>query len=197
MNRWEPTLQHTAFAVPDLHFSERQKSELARCGVSHVIKPLENVVSELKGFYQTNPPTLRDQHARLKAAYKALATCSGALQKDVDDLTASNLSAGARSRTGFEFREFYQVLEAYGEAAREAADRLKQRKKERGPEADRDNHIAVAVGAVLREGNVSLGKGTKGPFVIALRIVFEVLNIHKADPRNDAGRALQILEKTI
>jgi hypothetical protein len=182
--------EHTAFFIPDFRFSDDQRGEFKLRGFTDdLVAALAAEVSNLKGFYDTNPPNPREQKKRLRAIHEAFTECGKKLAA-IDDLTASVMAAHA-GLTCLAFRDLRKTIDIYRDAAGKAVN---DGAPEFGPEATKATHIVIAIGKTLRQFEIELDDKRKGPFVIATRIVFEALGIAKADPRNDVIRALQAID---
>ena len=159
---------------------------------------LAEEVSYLKGYYDTDPPNVREQKKRLNDVYEVLKDCSdrlAAIDDLIDDLIISKLEAHAfQPRVYLPFQTLRKTLNAYHDAAKKAAKRMNAPKT--GPEATKPAHIAIIVGRTLQQFHIKLNAAVGGEFVIAVGIVFDVLGIARADVRNNVRQALKAMQVT-
>jgi hypothetical protein len=179
------------FFIEGFSFSPTQREALNRLGLAgDVIAELEGEVAELKGYYAGQPLSPRQMRKHFETLHIALREFLDKLDQ-TDNLTLSVLNAAVLPKTGVSVQKLRMLLAEYGDAAQKAADHIPVH----GPEASKDDHVARAVGEVLKNSGISLDPSEKGIFVIATGIVFEAMDIHRDQPRNNVRRALESWEK--
>jgi hypothetical protein len=180
----------TFFFDEQFTLSREDRERLGHLKLSpEAIDGIEGLIQQLRGFYAMPQLTRGERIARVRGLLEPLEAISRALAR-LDDQTAGLLRAQARIPME-KFREFCEDVEHLQAAGRFLSDRHDGR----GQSADKGNHIAIEIGRALDEFGFELDYKVNGIFVGVLQIAFSSLNLAKAEPRNEARRALKHLHR--
>jgi hypothetical protein len=167
--------------------SDEDREELKNVGLSfEAVGRIEGAIQELRALYVMPQLTRVERIELVRNLLKPLKATSHALAQ-LDDQTVGLLVA----ETLIPMREFSAAVEKF----RVAAEVLGARHKARGQAADKGNHIAIDIAKALIEFDVEPDDKARGVFMSALRIALSNLGLTKADPRNEARRALNHLRR--
>jgi hypothetical protein len=191
----------TAFMIAKFEFSQTQKEELVRRGLSEgVVDELQAELEIVKSFETTEPATRREMIKQLDAIAKAFKAAEETIDT-TNHWTVSNLQPRVyglqrcdyrgRPKTNILLRELKHALTAYRDGTEQAKRNLATgTHPKRGPAPEYAMHVASAVKTVLERAGVALSDDEKGTLTQTISIAFEALGIKKGEPRQFAAKIL-------
>lgn len=175
-------------------FDGEHRAELMAHGLDEqTIACVQGAIDYVKSYSATNPPSRKERRELPAQAHKRLAAAAETLAL-LDPETVDSIEALAYPQAkSVPLPKLKVLLDAYAAAAGQLAE-FAAKTPQRGPDATKDTHIVVMIGAALRSSGVRLDDSACGPFVRATETAFAALGTNKKDVRNDVRRALQILD---
>lgn len=190
----------TAYPILDEKLSDRHRAELLRAGIPEAaIDRVEFEIIDLKSQRVANAPPSSAEKLRQIAAFSKALDVLGEGYSQLSPETRQMIQAHAwplsvdsgKPKTSISLGEFFHAAMAFSFGADDAAVAIRSRSTGRRDEPEIQRKLAIRILQIFQQFDCPRGVETKSPFVIAIAIGCEVIEISGGEPRKFAQYAIE------